>query len=512
MYKNQVIKSFKILWYILFLISLSCSTPKRQKGAKLFNTYCSMCHITPSIQDLPKNIWINKILPDMGARLGIRDSSYNPFKGLSFPQIDAINHTGVYPYKPIIQKKDWALLKEYVIKLAPDSIRKPKITTPSRELSLFSTNPISLDSAKGTAITFLHYDNNNKKLLYGDFLGRLAKYDFIKKKSYPIGQFGSAITDYTETNNIGYVTAVGYLNPSEISSGKIFVIKDNKIKIIPEVFHRPVNTLVRDLNGNGKDELVVSEFGNLSGKLTLLIQDDSLHYNKRILLNQPGAIRVLANDMNKDGKLDLIVLTAQGDEAIYILYQEDNLNFKVDKVIRFSPVYGSSWFELIDYDGDGDQDIITVNGDNGDKSDIPKPYHGMRININDGTNHFKEIYFFPMYGATRLVANDFDQDGDIDFGIVSAYPDYKDKPQYSFVYLENKSKDTIFNFTPHTFKKSLLGKWFLMDYGDIDADGDNDIILSSFTYPFAPAPDKLLKFWKKNNVDIMVLVNKLKNK
>jgi len=57
-------------------------------------------------------------------------------------------------------------------------------------------------------------------------------------------------------------------------------------------------------------------------------------------------------------KKDLIALTSQGDETISILYQEDSLTFRSEKVIRFSPIYGISWFELIDYDSDGDDDII----------------------------------------------------------------------------------------------------------------------------------------------------------
>lgn len=114
---------------------------------------------------------------------------------------------------------------------------------------------------------------------------------------------------------------------------------------------------------------VLPEFGDLTGQLSLWIKTDN-GYQKEILLNQPGSIRTLAQDMNRDGKSDLVVLTTQGDESITILYQEANLKFRAEKPIRFSPVYGSSWFELVDYDNDGDQDIITVHGDNADKTNV----------------------------------------------------------------------------------------------------------------------------------------------
>ena len=107
------------------------------------------------------------------------------------------------------------------------------------------------------------------------------------------------------------------------------------------------------------------------------------------------------------------------------------------------------------------------------------------------------------------VGGDFDQDGDTDFGVISVFPDYKKRPELSFVYLENNNAET-FNFTPHTFKDSNLGRWFLMDTGDVDEDGDVDIILSSFTYTFTPVPRDLAILWNEKNIDIMLLENKLK--
>ena len=508
---NLISNTYKITVPFLVLFFISCSSSTSKKEVALYQTHCTRCHLAPSINDLPKEIWSKNILPDMGARMGIRDSSYNPLKGYSFSEMDAINRTGIYPSIPTISKKDWKLLKNYIISLAPDYLPAIENTLASNELSQFYSKPISLDKVKGTSLTFLQYNSQMQKLLTGDLSGNLFEYDFDTKKNSYLGHFGSAIVDYTKKDSIVYLTAVGYLNPSENSSGKIFIGQDKTFNAIPEILHRPVNTLVNDLNKDGENEFVVSEFGNLTGKLSLLIKIDSANYEKRILLNQPGSIRVLTKDMNKDGKNDLIALTSQGDETITILYQENNLKFRPEKVISLSPVYGISWFELVDYDGDGDDDIITANGDNADKSYVQKPYHGMRIHINDGNNNFEEKYFYAMNGATRLLARDFDQDGDIDFGVIATFPDYDNRPEYSFVYLENTSSKT-FSFNPYTFKGSKLGRWFLMDAGDVDHDGDDDIILSSFTYVFTPVPDELSKLWKEKNVDIMLLENKLINK
>jgi hypothetical protein len=203
----------------------------------------------------------------------------------------------------------------------------------------------------------------------------------------------------------------------------------------------------------------------------------------------------------------LVVLTAQGDEGITIFYQQDNLKFKSDRVIRFSPLYGSSWFELVDYDNDGDKDIITVHGDNADKSNINKPYHGMRVHINEGNNVFKETFFYALNGATRVLAEDFDQDGDTDFALLSTFPDYSANSP-TFVYLENTDSNN-YEFDAQTFMESNLGRWFLMDAGDVDNDGDKDIVLSAFTLSFTPLPSDLVEIWKEKDIDIMVLLNQM---
>jgi len=130
--------------------------------------------------------------------------------------------------------------------------------------------------------------------------------------------------------------------------------------------------------------------------------------------------------------------------------------------------------------------------------------------LNDGNNNFKEAFFYPMYGATRCVANDFDKDGDIDFGVLSTFPDYERRPEYAFVYLENQDSKQ-FAFKEATFAAVNSGRWLLLDSGDVDKDGDDDIILSSFTYSFTPVPNDLKLHWKEKSYDLMILENQLKN-
>ena len=508
--KWRPLRCFVYLFFLFCVFVFSSCSSGNKKEVALYQTHCGSCHLPPAIEGLPKHIWKNNVLPEMGARLGIRDNGYDPLKDLHFGEQAMLLEKGIYPYSPMLDIADWELLRDYIINMAPDSLPKQQNLDVAKPLRGFAKELISLDDKEQSLFTYLEFDENNKSLLLGDLKGYVLEYDIEKDTLQPKAKLASTVVDHYNDGELSFTTSIGSIRPTALSTGQVYMWQNGNPMVMPIQFHRPVHTVVEDLNNDGKKELIVSEFGDLTGSLSLLLNKGNSTYEKKILLNQPGVIRVVVKDMNQDQRKDLVAITSQGDEGVTILYQQDDLSFEPEKVIRFSPLYGSSWFELIDYDGDGDDDIIIVNGDNADESYVQKPYHGMRIHLNNGENQFKETYFYPMNGASRVVAHDFDQDGDIDFGLISTFPDYATKPDYSFVYLENK--DTAnFVFDPHIIKDPDA-RWFLMDTGDIDEDGDMDIILSAFTYAFTPVPDELTEVWKEKKVDLMILRNQLMDK
>ncbi len=499
--------NFLILTFCLLLVA-SCSNSENKKGKLLYETRCAGCHLAPTIQDIPKRLWKNEVLPDMGARMGVRDSTYNPYRGFTFEEQYAMIKSGVYQVAPSISVEDWKLLVDYVVSNAPESLQQIEKVRSIKDITRFSPLRVDIDSAKGSLTTFIEFNPKKDKLIAADLRGRVFEYDAVKNEVKQKFTLGNAITALSETDHAEYITSVGTFEPSEISTGRIHVLQQGTGRQLPFEFHRPVHTLVYDLNKDGNEEILVSEFGNLTGELSLLVKKNDSTFTKKTLLNRPGVLKTMARDMDGNGKDDIVVLTAQGDEGISIFYQYGNLDFKSEKVLRFSPLSGSSWFEMLDYDGDGDQDLITVHGDNGDKTPVLKPYHGVRIHLNDGANHFSEAFFYPFYGATRSVSRDFDQDGDIDIALISTFPDYNTRPVQSFVYLENKNSSD-FSFEPHSLPQNLSGRWFLMDAGDVDSDGDEDIILTCFTYSFTPLPKDLSEGWRESNCDMLILRNKL---
>ena len=158
--------------------------------------------------------------------------------------------------------------------------------------------------------------------------------------------------------------------------------------------------------------------------------------------------------------------------------------------------------------GDGHLDIITANGDNGDfTGHIPptKSYHGYRIYLNNGDFQFTEAWSFPVNGAFKVRARDFDNDGDQDLAAVSFYADYRNSPEEGFILFDNLGGEQ--GFIPRTFPDSHIGRWITFDLDDLDGDGDTDIVLGSFGAAPENVPAEIREGWKTNGPPFVILRN-----
>jgi hypothetical protein len=150
--------------------------------------------------------------------------------------------------------------------------------------------------------------------------------------------------------------------------------------------------------------------------------------------------------------------------------------------------------------------LLAANGDNGDFALPLKNYHGIRLYLNDGKNHFTETFFYPMHGVYKALARDFDGDGDLDIAAIAFYPDFEQPRPESFVYLENKG---AMKFDAFTCDESNAGRWLVMDAGDLDGDGDVDLVLGSFVRgpTTLPVPQALRDKWRAEGAAALWLEN-----
>jgi hypothetical protein len=241
---------------------------------------------------------------------------------------------------------------------------------------------------------------------------------------------------------------------------------------------RPVQTVAADLNKDKREDYITCEFGFRKGYLSWMENKGNGNFTRHVIKDYAGAIRAYVNDYNKDGLEDIWVLFTQEKEGIYLFTNKGKGEFFEEQLLSFPPIYGSSYFELCDFNEDGFLDIVYSCGDNNDYSIMLKPFHGVYIFLNNGKNQFSQKFFFPINGCYKVLARDFDNDGDFDLAAISFFADFQNRPEEGFVYLENKGN---FVFHPYSLPEAQLGRWLTMDAGDIDGDGYIDIVLGNFS-------------------------------
>lgn len=500
-------KLFYLLPCLLILTLSQCnvSLEKSTDPVALHQTHCGNCHLLPDPANIPKEIWKKEVLPEMAARLGHQYTGHNPTSKGSMEENLYIRLSQVYPTQPLVDSSEWWQIHDYIIAQAPVSIPADSLRS-NRNTALLRFKPrsISLNENKLIGITNIQYESTRHEFMISDAYGQLYNWP---GSADPIPQFLSPLISYQQTKQALFLTEIGYMNPSEKPLGTIYRRQDNSVDTLASELHRPVFTAVEDLNGDGREEVLICEFGNLRGKLSMLVETAPAQFEKRTLLPLPGTIKLEIADMNQDGKKDIIVLASQGKEGIYILYQEEDLQFSLQQVIQMGAEYGTSWFELIDYNGDEHLDLVLVNGDNADYSDFLKPYHGLRLFLNDGKNEFAEKWFYPIYGATRVLCEDYDLDGDLDFAVMAFFPDFDHSQEEGFVWLENKNA-AQYTFESHTLAKAKSGRWMVMADGDFDQDGDIDLMLGSYRLPMNQKKYKsVIEHWRAEKTDLLLLEN-----
>lgn len=235
----------------------------------------------------------------------------------------------------------------------------------------------------------------------------------------------------------------------------------------------------------------------------LVFEKTTLGFRQHKVHSLPGTRRVFVRDVDRNGLPDLVALICQGDEQITAFLNQGNLTFRSKILKRFPPVFGSSDFELVDFNGDGKEDIVYCNGDNADYSRVLKPYHGIRIFLGRNGMQYGDDYFIPMHGVFDFSVEDFDKDGDNDIAAVSFFPDFS-SAYGSFIYFENQD----FQFRPSVLRSAADGRWITLETGDFDGDSDVDIVLGALNLAQG-VPPEILKTWAEKKVPVLYLKNSL---
>ena len=424
---------------------------------------------------LDKKTWEAGVLPKMAPRLGVNTGSlFN--EAFRNPQMVVLPKT--------VSKEQWQKIVQYYRELAPDSLPPQSLPAqPQIDPGFFKVEPFVPRMQSSAIITLLKTDPTHERIFVGEAGSNTLRIFDWNRHLISSLRLGSPPTDLIVEGEHVLVLESGILDPNDQPKGTLvrydFGGADSlrSPTILIDSLFRPVFVQQFDFDKDGVNEFLICEYGNNIGRLALYKYDGS-RYERQILDLSPGAIRFEIRDMTGDGSPDIVALFAQADERIVLFENDGKGNFSGRQRIlaRFPPVYGSMYFSMHDFNGDGSMDIVYVNGDNFDYSRILKPYHGVRILENDGKNNFHERFFFPVYGAARAEVADFDKDGDLDILTTSNFADFERNPERGIMFFENTGR---YQFRPYAFSIASGNQWNLTATADLNKDGWLDVIVGA---------------------------------
>ena len=469
---------------LLLTLLVSCKQASKPvaNGKDLAEHYCGTCHRYPEPSLLDSGNWMSRVFPAMAPKVGLKY-----FFGDVFQDVETVaRNINAGITSVTISPEDWKLIQAFYRKnspaLMPSQSRPPiqSFETP------FVVKPAPFHGNGFPITTYLHIDEQRQRIYaaqgYDSALLTFDKNLHLLSSNHEHGIIVDVAWDSQKNGqSAGWVVNIGNMHPNDQHSGSIRAFNSPPNgsfqfgNIVAENLPRPVQVVSADLDQDGLKDWLVCGFGDHQGELFWLKNRGTEKPEKKLLLSLPGAIRAIVRDANGDGRPDIWVLMAQAEEGIYLFLNQGGGEFLGKELLRFPPIYGSSYFEFADFNNDGHPDILYTCGDNADfTTGVLKPYHGVYIFMNDGKNQFTQKWFFPIHGCYKAMARDFDGDGDLDIAAISYFPDTEHQPQEGFVYLQNEGN---LQFKASTIPQYHAGKWLTMDAGDVDGDGDIDLVI-----------------------------------
>jgi len=231
------------------------------------------------------------------------------------------------------------------------------------------------------------------------------------------------------------VASMGYVFPNNDRIGTVFILENDghqhfTTHAVLENTARVTDVRAADLNGDGRLDLVLAQFGYDQGEVSWLECTGPWQYKLHVLEQLSGAINVCVGDFNGDKKPDIAAIFSQQWEEIHTYENLGDGNFRTKRVWgSTNEDYGSSGLTLCDLNRDGHPDLLFTNGDGFGPAATPgpRPWHGVQWleNVGDGLFRYHRIGDLP--GAYSPVAVDLDGDGAMDVVAVAAYSDWNNQ-------------------------------------------------------------------------------------
>lgn len=284
------------------------------------------------------------------------------------------------------------------------------------------------------------------------------------------------------------VASMGEIFPNNDRIGSVLILENDgrqqfTKRVVAERIARVTDVQAADLDGDGRLDLAVAQFGYDQGEIRWMKNLGGGRFESRTLLELSGTIHLRIADFTGDGKPDIVALVSQQWEEVHLFTNDGAGNFK-GKVLFGSTNedFASSGLSLADLNRDGRPDVLFTNGDGFGPTPQPgpRPWHGVQWLENRGGGDFRYHRIADLPGAYSPLGVDLDGDGAMDVVALSAFNTW-DKPKaVSVVWYRNDGKQ---NFIPHVlaYEPTHLTS---VDAGDFARDGRPVLVTGAFhAYP-----------------------------
>ena len=274
------------------------------------------------------------------------------------------------------------------------------------------------------------------------------------------------------------VSMLGNLFPDDERVGSVLVLERDgdgyrRHEVLSDV-RRVADARVGDLDGDGDMDLAVAIFGYAHGQVLWLENQGGFAFEPHQLLSSPGTIHVPIADYDGDGDLDIAAVVTQNEEEVWGFENDGEGRFE-RHLLHFTINFdiGGAGLVADDLDSDGDIDLVLPVGDNLEQRYCyPKSYHGCLWLENRGGWEFEAHRIAELGGCYAAATGDLDGDGDRDVVLVSMYNDWSLPEASSAVWLEN---DGAAGFTTWRLATDPI-HMITVGCGDLDGDGRDEVV------------------------------------